>query len=85
MTFIKGRAPTYNAGAKAVDAPGNCRSNHEVIAELGKRLGVSHDGFNVDAANVLRRTLQDSERPSLDKFLRIRGSIVSQILNNRII
>ena len=56
-------------GQKLVDAPGNCRSNHEVITELGKRLGVFHDGFNVDAVNVLRRTLEDSERPSLEKFL----------------
>ena len=56
-------------GQKLVDVPGDCRSNHEVISELGQRLGVFHDEFDVDEADFLRRTLQDSERPSLDKFM----------------
>jgi anaerobic selenocysteine-containing dehydrogenase len=55
-------------GQKIVDAPGTCRSNHEVISELGKRLGGSHAGFEMAENDVLRHTLEESKRPTLDKF-----------------
>lgn len=32
-------------GPKLVDAPGECRENHEVIAELARRVGAEHPGF----------------------------------------
>jgi anaerobic selenocysteine-containing dehydrogenase len=32
-------------GLKLVDAPGECRENHVVIAELARRLGAEHPGF----------------------------------------
>src|SRR3954467_11246863 len=33
---------------KVIDAPGECRSNHEVICALAKRLGVEHPGFDME-------------------------------------
>ena len=41
-------------GPKLVDAPGECRANHEVIAGLAKRLGVEHRGLRHDAARIHR-------------------------------
>ncbi|HEX2656163.1 MAG TPA: molybdopterin-dependent oxidoreductase, partial [Xanthobacteraceae bacterium] len=32
-------------GPKLIDPPGECRSNHQVICELAKRLGAEHQGF----------------------------------------
>src|SRR5205085_9046298 len=34
-------------GAKAIDPPGQCRSNHEVIVSLAQRLGADHPGFRM--------------------------------------
>ena len=36
-------------GPKLIDPPGECRSNHEVICALAKRLGAEHPGFDDDA------------------------------------
>lgn len=34
-------------GLKLVDAPGECRENHAVIAELARRVGAEHPGFEM--------------------------------------
>jgi anaerobic selenocysteine-containing dehydrogenase len=34
-------------GPKLVEPPGECRSNHEVIVELARRLGAEHPGFTM--------------------------------------
>lgn len=49
-----------------IEAPGECRSNHEVICELAQRLGAVHPGFEMDAASVVDRTLTDSGYPGLE-------------------
>ena len=36
-------------GRKLVEAPGECRSNHDVLCDLAKRLGAEHEGFTNDA------------------------------------
>ena len=41
-------------GPKLVDAPGECRSNHDVICGLAQRLGVEHEGFDDVAARADR-------------------------------
>ncbi|WP_342643297.1 molybdopterin-containing oxidoreductase family protein [Rhodoligotrophos ferricapiens] len=48
------------AGPKLIEAPGDCRSNHDVIVGLAKRVGASHPGFEMTPAEILDRTLQDS-------------------------
>lgn len=55
-------------GEKIVDAPGECRSNHQVISALGHCLGATHDGFDMDAKDVLKATLKTSNRPDYDKM-----------------
>ncbi len=47
-------------GAKLIEPPGECRSNHEVICALAKRLGVRHPGFDMTARELIDWTLQKS-------------------------
>jgi len=47
-------------GPKIVEAPGECRSNHEVIVALAKRLGAEHAGFQMTPLELIDRTLNDS-------------------------
>jgi anaerobic selenocysteine-containing dehydrogenase len=49
-------------GPKLVQAPEGCRSNHEVICDLARRLGVAdaHEGFAMSPRELADRTLRDS-------------------------
>jgi anaerobic selenocysteine-containing dehydrogenase len=47
-------------GPKIVDAPGECRNNHEVIAGLAARLGASHPGFAMTPRELIDWTLRKS-------------------------
>ena len=47
-------------GPKAIEAPGECQSNHYVICELAKRLGANHPGFNQTSREIIDWTLQKS-------------------------
>ena len=52
-------------GRKLVNEPGECKSNHEVIAELAKRVGAEHRGFNMTPREIIDETLVKSHRPDL--------------------
>ena len=47
-------------GPKIVEAPGECRSNHEVLKGLAQRLGVDHAGFDMSPRELIDWTLQKS-------------------------
>ena len=47
-------------GPKLVEAPGECRSNHEVICALAKRVGAEHRGFAMSPREIIDWTLQNS-------------------------
>jgi len=47
-------------GPKLVEPPGECRSNHDVICALAKRLGAEHPGFHMTARELIDWTLQNS-------------------------
>jgi anaerobic selenocysteine-containing dehydrogenase len=47
-------------GLKLVDAPGECRSNHEVVVDLARRLGAEHPGFAMSPRELIDWTLQKS-------------------------
>ena len=47
-------------GPKLIDPPGECRSNHDVICGLAKRLGAEHPGFAMTPRELVDATLQDS-------------------------
>ena len=47
-------------GPKLIEPPGECRSNHEVICGLAKRLGARHPGFDMTARELIDWTLRHS-------------------------
>ncbi len=49
-----------SVGAKLIDSPGECRSNHEVLQGLGRRLNVVHPGFEMSARELIDATLKKS-------------------------
>ncbi|MEM1313915.1 MAG: molybdopterin dinucleotide binding domain-containing protein, partial [Pseudomonadota bacterium] len=53
-------------GGKLIDPPGECRSNHEVIAGLAERLGAEHEGFSMTPRELVDRTLRDAGHGTLE-------------------
>src|ERR1700752_3617074 len=49
-----------SVGAKLIDPPGECRSNHEVLRALAKRLKISHPGFEMTPRELIDATLKKS-------------------------
>ncbi len=50
---------------KAIDPPAECRSNHEVVCALARRLGAEHRGFDMTPREIIDETLRVSGRGSL--------------------
>ena len=49
-----------SVGAKLIDAPDECRSNHEVLQGLGRRLNAVHPGFTMSPRELIDATLKKS-------------------------
>jgi anaerobic selenocysteine-containing dehydrogenase len=47
-------------GPKLIEPPGECRSNHDVISALARRLGAKHPGFEMSPRQLIDATLQKS-------------------------
>ena len=47
-------------GPKLIEPPGECRSNHEVICALARRVGAQHPGFDMSARELIDWTLTHS-------------------------
>src|ERR1700741_978065 len=47
-----------SVGAKLIEPPGECRSNHEVLQGLARRLKISHPGFEMTPREVIDATLK---------------------------
>jgi len=62
-------AHAYLQMARAVVPPhAECRSNHEVICALARRLGAAHPGFAMSAIELIDWTLQASGLPDAASF-----------------
>ncbi len=59
-------------GPKLIEAPGECRSNHDVIVGLAKRLGAQHRGFDMTPRDIIDWTLQKSGWGTLENLERER-------------
>jgi len=59
-------------GPKLIEPPGECRSNHDVIVGLAKRLGAQHRGFEMTAREIADWTLQNSGWGTLEDLERER-------------
>jgi anaerobic selenocysteine-containing dehydrogenase len=55
-------------GPKLIEAPGECRNNHDVICELARRLGAEHEGFNMSPRELIDWTLVNSGRPGIEEL-----------------
>lgn len=53
-------------GPKLIEAPGECRSNHDVLCGLAKRVGANHPGFDMTARELIDWTLQQSGWDTVD-------------------
>src|ERR1700691_6125422 len=58
--YTSGGSQYILLGPKLVEAPGECRSNHEVNSALARRLGVQHRGFEMTPREIIDATLQAS-------------------------
>ncbi|MGH7246877.1 MAG: molybdopterin dinucleotide binding domain-containing protein, partial [Pseudomonadota bacterium] len=47
-------------GPKLIEPPGECRSNHDVLCALARRLGAVHPGFAMTARQLIDATLRKS-------------------------
>jgi anaerobic selenocysteine-containing dehydrogenase len=54
-----------SVGAKLIDPPAQCRSNHQVLQGLATRLGAQHPAFNMTPREIIDKTLQASGRGDL--------------------
>jgi anaerobic selenocysteine-containing dehydrogenase len=55
-------------GLKLIDPPGECRTNHDVVAALAKRVGASHPGFDMTLRQIIDATLRASKRGTLSEM-----------------
>ena len=55
-------------GPKLMEPPGECRSNHDVIVALAKRLGAEHPGFDMTARELIDWTLRNSNHGTLEEL-----------------
>ncbi len=49
-----------SVGAKLIEPPGECRSNHDVIQGLSRRLNAVHPGFEMSPRELIDATLKKS-------------------------
>ena len=50
----------FQVAKKVIEAPGECRENHEVIRGLARRLGAAHPGFEMSPWEIMDWTLKRS-------------------------
>ena len=74
-----------SVGAKLIDPPGECRSNHEVLRGLGRRLKAVHPGFEMSPRELIDVTLKKSGHGDIERWRRICGATSSRISAPRII
>lgn len=55
-------------GPRIIEPPGECRSNHEVICALAKRVGAEHRGFDMSARDIVDWTLRESGWGSVEEL-----------------
>ena len=54
---------------KLIEPPGECRSNHDVLCAIAKRVGAQHPGFDMDPRELADATLRSSGLPPLAELL----------------
>src|ERR1700683_5337197 len=57
-----------SVGAKLIEPPGECRSNHEVLRGLSRRLNAVHPGFEMSARELIDATLKKSGHGDIESL-----------------
>ncbi|MES9899987.1 MAG: molybdopterin-dependent oxidoreductase [Sedimenticola sp.] len=55
-------------GCRVIEPLSECRSNHQVICDLAKRLGAEHPGFSMSAEELIDSSLQQSGYPGFQEL-----------------
>jgi anaerobic selenocysteine-containing dehydrogenase len=58
----------FQLGTKLIDPPGECRSNHEVVCALARRVGAEHRGFALEPRELIDWTLRHSGWDSIESL-----------------
>ncbi len=64
--YIAGGHSHLQVARKIIEPPGECRSNHQVICALAKRLGAEHRGFDMTEWEIIDWTLKASGKPDAE-------------------
>ncbi len=75
--YCPGGHAVLQVAKKLVSAPGECRSNHELISALAKRLGLNNPADEMSAWEVLEESLLRSNYPTAGQIYDQRGLDVS--------
>ena len=60
----------FSVTKPVINAPGQCRSNHELMCALAERLGLDHPGFKLTAWELIKETCQISGLPDAETLWR---------------
>lgn len=71
--YLGGGHTFLQVARPVVAAPGQCRSNHDVICALARRLGAEHRGFAMTAREVVDATLAASGLPCSETIVAAGG------------
>ena len=63
--YLAGGHQHISLGRKLVEAPGECRSNHEVLRGLAERVGAQHEGFRCSSRQLIDAALLESGWPGV--------------------
>ena len=75
---------TCNSRPRSIEPPEGCRSNHEVIVALARRLGAEHPAFAMTPREIIDWTLRESGCGDLARLEASAGSTCSRLSRNRI-
>jgi len=67
--YAAGGHTHLQVGPKLIDPPGECRSNHQVLQGLARRLGARHPGFEMTAMQMVDATLRVSGWPGAEEMV----------------
>ena len=71
--YTAGGHTHLQVGRKLIEAPGECRSNHEVLQDMAVRLGLEHEGFKLSARELVDNLLSASGLPDFDSMVETGG------------
>jgi anaerobic selenocysteine-containing dehydrogenase len=64
--YVSGGHTHLHVTRKVIEPPGECRSNHEVVCALARRLGATHRGFAMTAWEMIDAVLKASHLPDAE-------------------